>query len=122
MAADERRRRSSSVLETKERGCNLLRDELQKAQQVRLGPHPGPKTIKKNTNSTPNKSQTQLARGYEVTSFLSTDCEMSTDTCSKTFIVPGPGPCPGLISFLPVQAPAPWMRLASGRRNADIIT
>ena len=30
----EERRRSSSVLEAKERACNLLRDELQKAQQV----------------------------------------------------------------------------------------
>ena len=39
---------------------------------------PGPKTIKKNTYSTPNKSQTQRARAYEVMSFLSTDCELST--------------------------------------------
>ena len=28
-----------------------------------------------------NKSQTQRARAYEATSFLSIDCEMSTDTC-----------------------------------------
>ena len=33
---------------------------------------PGPKTIMKNTNSTLNKSQTQRARAYEATSFLST--------------------------------------------------
>ena len=44
---------------------------------------PGPKTIKKNTNSTPNKFQTQRARAYEVTSFLSTDCELSTNPCSR---------------------------------------
>ena len=44
---------------------------------------PGAKTIKKNTNSTQNKSQTHRAKQYEVTSFLSTDCELSTDTCSK---------------------------------------
>ena len=44
---------------------------------------PGAKTIKKNTNSTQNKSQTHRAKQYEVTSFLSTDCELSTETCSK---------------------------------------
>ena len=43
----------------------------------------GPKTIKKNTNSTPNKYQTQRAGAYEVTSFLSTDCEMSTNSFSR---------------------------------------
>ena len=32
-------------------------------------------TIKKNTNSTQNKSQTHRAKQYEVMSFLSTDCE-----------------------------------------------
>ena len=41
------------------------------------------KTIKKNTNSTQNKCQTPRANQYEVTSFLSTDCELSTETCSK---------------------------------------
>ena len=51
----------------------------------------GTKTIKKNTNSTQHKSQTQCARAYEVTLFLSTDCELSTDTCSKKFIVLAPG-------------------------------
>ena len=44
---------------------------------------PGAKTIKKNTNSTQNKFQTHRAKQYEVTSFLSTDCELSTETCSK---------------------------------------
>ena len=45
---------------------------------------PGAKTIyyKKNTNLTQNKSQTHCAIQYEVTSFLSTDCELSTETCS----------------------------------------
>ena len=43
----------------------------------------GAKTIKKNTNSTQNKSQTHRAKQYEVMSFLSTDCELSTETCSK---------------------------------------
>ena len=46
----------------------------------------GAKTIKKNTNSTQNKSQTHRAKQYEVTSFLSTDCELSTDTCSKNVL------------------------------------
>ena len=41
------------------------------------------KTIKKKKNSTQNKSQTQRARAYKVTSFLITDCESSTETCSK---------------------------------------
>ena len=41
------------------------------------------KTIKKNTNSTQNKFQTHRAKQYKVTSFLSTDCELSTETCSK---------------------------------------
>ena len=36
-----------------------------------------------NKNSTPNKSQTQGARAYEVTSFVSTDCEFSINPCSK---------------------------------------
>ena len=51
---------------------------------------PGAKTIKKNTNSTQNKSQTHRAKQYEVTSFLSTDCELSTDTCSKNVYSLGP--------------------------------
>ena len=50
----------------------------------------GAKTIKKNTNSTRNKSQTHRAKQYEVTSFLSTDCELSTETCSKNVYSLGP--------------------------------
>ena len=51
------------------------------------------KTIKKNTNSTHNKSQTHRAKQYEVTSFLSTDCELRTETCSKTVYNLGPLSC-----------------------------
>ena len=51
---------------------------------------PWAKTIKKNTNSTQNKSQTHRAKLYEVTSFLSTDCELSTETCSKNVYSLGP--------------------------------
>ena len=43
----------------------------------------GAKTIKKNNNLTQNKSQTQRASAYEVTSFQSIDCELSTETCSQ---------------------------------------
>ena len=50
----------------------------------------GAKTIKKNTNLTQNKSQTHRAKQYEVTSFLSTDCELSTETCSKNVYSLGP--------------------------------
>ena len=50
----------------------------------------GAKTIKKNTNSTQNKSETHRAKQYEVTSFLSTDCELSTETCSKNVYSLGP--------------------------------
>ena len=39
----------------------------------------GAKTIKKNTNSTQNKYQTHRAKQYEVPSFLSTGCELSTE-------------------------------------------
>ena len=45
---------------------------------------------KENTNSTQNKSQTHRAKQYEVTSFLSTDCELSTETCSKNVYSLGP--------------------------------
>ena len=51
---------------------------------------PGPKTKKKNTNSTPNKYQTRPARAYKVASFLSTDCELSTETCSRFLYSLGP--------------------------------
>ena len=44
---------------------------------------PGAKTIKKKKKSTRNKSQIQCGKIYEVMSFLSTDCELSTETCSK---------------------------------------
>ena len=50
----------------------------------------GAKTIKKNTNSTQNKSQTHCAKQYEVMSLLSTDCELSTETCSKNVYSLGP--------------------------------
>ena len=50
----------------------------------------GAKTIKKNTNSTQNKSETHRAKQYEVTSFLSTDCELSIETCSKNVYSLGP--------------------------------
>ena len=50
----------------------------------------GAKTIKNNTYSTQNKSQTHRAKQYEVTSFLSTDCELSTETCSKNVYSLGP--------------------------------
>ena len=46
--------------------------------------------IKKNTNSTPNKSQTQRAGPWEVASFLSTDCELSTNPCSRFLCSLGP--------------------------------
>ena len=52
--------------------------------------YPGAKTIKKNTNSTQNKYQTHNARAYEVTSFLSTDCELSTETWSRFVYSLGP--------------------------------
>ena len=51
---------------------------------------PGVKTIKQNTNSTQNKSETHHAKQYEVTSFLSTDCELSTETCSNNVYSLGP--------------------------------
>ena len=51
---------------------------------------PWAKTIKKNTNSTQNKSETHRAKQYKVTSFLSTDCELSTETCSKNVHSLGP--------------------------------
>ena len=37
-----------------------------------------------------NKSQTHRAKQYEVMSFLSTDCELSTETCSKNVYSIGP--------------------------------
>ena len=58
--------------------------------QASLRNRPGAKTIKKNTNSTQNKFQTHRAKQYEVTSFLSTDGELSTETCSKNVYSLGP--------------------------------
>ena len=58
---------------------------------------PRAKTIKKNTNSTQNKSQTHRAKQYEVTSFLSTDCELSTEICSKNVYSLGPMDCLSVI-------------------------
>ena len=57
---------------------------------LNFGVRLGAKTIKKNTNSTQNKSETHRAKQYEVTSFLSTDCELSTETCSKNIYSLGP--------------------------------
>ena len=57
---------------------------------ISLSQRSGAKTIKKNTNSTQNKSETHCAKQYEVTSFLSTDCELSTETCSKNVYSLGP--------------------------------
>ena len=51
---------------------------------------PGAKTIKEKKDSTQNKSQTLRARAYKVTSFLSTDCELSTEMCSKKVYSLGP--------------------------------
>ena len=45
---------------------------------------------KKKKNSTQSKSQTHNARAYKVTSFLSTDCELSTETCSRFVYSLGP--------------------------------
>ena len=51
---------------------------------------PWAKTIKKNTNSTQSKYQTYNARAYDVTSFLSADCEIHA---RDLFIVLGPCLC-----------------------------
>ena len=64
------------------------KEQLATSRVTRL--HPGAKTINKNTNSTQNKSETHRAKQYEVTSFLSTDCELSTETCSKNIYSLGP--------------------------------
>ena len=39
------------------------------------------------------KTKTQCARAYKVTSFRSTDCELRTETCSKTVYSVGPWTC-----------------------------
>ena len=63
---------------------------LECARPSHTAARPGAKTIKKNTNSTQNKSQTHRSKQYKVTSFLSTDCELSTETCSKNVYSLGP--------------------------------
>ena len=68
----------------------------------------GAKTIKKNTNSTQNKSQTHRAKQYEVTSFLSTDCELSTETCSKSVYSLGPWCARNWWCYENVQAEVAW--------------
>ena len=67
---------------------------------------PGAKTIKKNTNLTQKKSESHRAKQYEVTSFLSTDCELSTETCSKNVysLGPWPGTVPGCQTCLASRA------------------
>ena len=50
----------------------------------------GAKIIKKTQNSTQNKRQTYHAKQYKVTTFLSTDCELSTNPCSKNVYNLGP--------------------------------
>ena len=73
--------------------CNLLYKATNRCKPDSSVPRAiesGAKTIKKNTNSTQNKSQTHRAKQYEVTSFLSTDCELSTETCSKNVHSLGP--------------------------------
>ena len=60
-------------------------------QANQLQPHgsrTGAKTIK--TNSTQHKSQTQRGRVYEVTEFLSTDCELGTADMLKPVDCPVP--------------------------------
>ena len=51
----------------------------------------GPRLLRKTQNSTQNKRQTYRAKQYKVTSFLSTDCELSTNPCSKNVYNLGPG-------------------------------
>ena len=66
-------------------GPNMRQERYRKEER-----RPRAKTIKKNTNWTQNKSQAHRAKQYEVTSFLSTDCELSTETCSKNVYSLGP--------------------------------
>ena len=89
-------------------------------------PCPALKIIKKNTNSTPNKSQNQRTSAYKVTSFLSTDCELSTETRSRFLyslvprafificfyllchIYPGVGGLAEIFSLQSVRDPKTW--------------
>ena len=43
----------------------------------------GAKIIKKNTKLDSKQTSTYRVKQYKVTSFLSTDCELSTNPCSK---------------------------------------
>ena len=63
---------------------------IEKIRNEEIRARLGAKTITKNTNSTQNKSQTHRAKQYEVTSFLSTACDLSTETCSKNVYSLGP--------------------------------
>ena len=71
--------------------CRIT-DSVYKLKRCGERIQPWAKTIKKNTNSTQNKCETHHAKQYEVTSFLSTDCELSTETCSKNVYSLGPLP------------------------------
>ena len=75
-----------------------------KGRHVHDADEPGAKTIKKNTNSTQNNSETHHAKQYEVTSFLSTDCELSTETCSENVYSLGPK-----FSYSNVMVPWRWV-------------
>ena len=52
------------------------------------------KTIIKKQKTRVKTNLTQRARAYEVTSFLGTDCELSTETCSKNVYSPMPWSLP----------------------------
>ena len=91
-ASKDNLKKSSFLTDEKLRSIMTYLDEVETAErltdidQVRVWP----KTVKKYTNSTTNKSQTQHARAYKVTSFLSTYCELSTNPCSKFLYGLGP--------------------------------
>ena len=78
------------VWKREERAKKNVRCASAKEETERNAENLGPKTIKKNTNSTQNNSETHRAKQYEVTSFLSTDCELSTETCSENVCSLGP--------------------------------
>ena len=63
---------------------------------VENSPKPGAKIIKKNTKL--DSKQTYRAKQYKVTSFLSTDCELSTNPCSKN--VYNLGPSTGILDLV----------------------
>ena len=59
--------------------------------QKKFDPPPkGPRLKRKTQNLTQNKRQTYRAKQYKVTSFLSTDCELSINPCSKNVYNLGP--------------------------------